>query len=73
MESKIDSWLNTASTEIKQCIFDPVCQNDKGACSGCMYLGDITCNHFNLDLDRRLLIGHTDLTTGKKIFGFWED
>ena len=72
MESQLDYWINGAITESYQCIFDPVCKDENGACAGCLYLNDVSCHYFNRQLDRRYLIGYTD-NEGKHIYGFWED
>lgn len=72
MEAQLSTWLETAMNEVDQCIFDPVCKNEKGACAGCLFLNDISCRYMNKHLDRRLLIGHTD-PGGKHLSGFWEE
>ena len=72
MEAQLATWLTTAITEVEQCIFDPVCKSEKGACAGCLYLNDISCRYMNKHLDRRLLIGYTD-SMGKHLTGFWEE
>lgn len=55
----------------KDCIFDPLCSNDKGACSGCTYLSEISCSNYNLDLSRFYLIGTPKTHKKKKMKGFW--
>ena len=72
MEAQLSTWLETAITEVSQCIFDPVCKNEKGACAGCLFLNDISCRYMNKHLDRKLLIGHTD-SAGRHLTGFWEE
>ena len=81
-EMYLDKWLDNAYTAAKECVFDPVCHdgntnsdsNDKSAaCTGCIYTNEISCQHFNHDLDRNLLIGQVDRITGKRLYGFWED
>ena len=72
MEAKLDYWINHSVSDAYQCIFDPVCKEENGACAGCLFLNDISCNYFNRQLDRRYLIGHTD-NEGTHTYGFWED
>jgi hypothetical protein len=33
----------------------------------------VSCQHFNKDLDRSLVVGHIDRATQKRIIGFWEE
>jgi|GEM_PF-1050858 len=73
IESQFDIWMNSVRSEADLCIFDPICINDQGACSGCLYMNDISCCHFNHDLDRRWLVGHRDPATGDRLIGFWEE
>ena len=72
MEAQLDVWITSAMDEIEQCIFDPVCREETGACAGCLYLTDVSCHYMNKQLDRRLLTGFTK-TDGTRIFGFWEE
>ena len=72
-EMYLDKWIDNAYTASKECVFDPVCREGNGACTGCVYTNEISCQHFNHDLDRNLLIGHYDKKTKKRFFGFWED
>lgn len=69
----LDQWLETTAEVIQKCIFDPICMENTKACAGCLYLNDISCQHFNKDLDRTLLIGYYNKATKKKFYGFWED
>lgn len=34
---------------------------------------EVSCQHFNKDLDRSLIIGHIDKQTKKQVVGFWEE
>lgn len=65
-------WMAEAQEMAETCVFDPVCLEERKACSGCMYLGEVSCQHFNKDLDRSLLVGHTDQRTRERTYGFWE-
>ena len=71
-EAYLDKWLKYTLNSIDKCIFDPVCLDRDRACTGCLYINEVSCVHFNKDLDRRYLIGHYDKSTEEKIHGFWE-
>ncbi len=72
-EAYFDKWLNRADKSAQKCVFDPICIERYKACTGCLFLNEISCEHFNKDLDRSLIIGHVDKETRKRIFGFWEE
>lgn len=72
-EAYFDRWLNKAYSSAQKCVFDPVCIERHKACTGCLFLNEVSCEHFNKDLDRALVIGHLEKSTKKRTFGFWED
>lgn len=72
-EAYFDKWLISMKNELEKCIFDPICIERDRACAGCLFLNEVSCVHFNKDLDRRFLIGYYDKNTENKTFGFWED
>lgn len=72
-EAYLDRWLKTTLDKIDKCIFDPICIDRDHACAGCLYLSEISCVHFNKDLDRRYLVGWHDKSSNDRIIGFWED
>lgn len=72
MESQLNVWITSAMEEIEQCVFDPVCREETGACAGCLFLTDVSCHYMNKLLDRRLLTGCTR-PDGTRIYGFWEE
>lgn len=70
-EAFFDVWLEKALDEARTCIYDPICADSKAAaCIGCLFINEVSCQHFNLDLDRRYLIGCPD--EGRKMLGYWE-
>ncbi|QYE99106.1 DUF1998 domain-containing protein [Paraclostridium sordellii] len=71
-EAYFDKWLRYTLNSIDKCIFDPICLDRDKACTGCLYINEVSCVHFNKDLDRRYLVGHFDKSTKEKIYGFWE-
>lgn len=72
-EAYFDKWLNKAYANAQRCIFDPICIERHKACTGCMFVNEVSCQHFNKDLDRSLVVGHVDRNTQKVIIGFWEE
>ena len=77
MINSLDHLMNAAKISLIDCINDPLCMDymdDKrvtASCFDCCYTSEVSCQHMNFDLDRRLVIGGK-LRSGKKIKGFWE-
>lgn len=70
-ESNYAYFLKKAFDEAKNCVFDPICtERDDTACSSCLIIPEISCNHFNAELGRKYLysIDGVDNPT----VGFWE-
>ncbi len=72
-EAYFDKWINKAYASAQRCIFDPICIERQKACTGCLFVNEVSCQHFNKDLDRALVIGHVDRKTQRKTTGFWEE
>lgn len=72
-EAYFDRWLNKAYCSAQKCVFDPICIERHKACTGCLFLNEVSCEHFNKDLDRALVVGHLEKSTKKRIFGYWEE
>ena len=72
-QTHFDKWIRHAKENSKKCIFDPICINHDKACAGCLFLNEVSCQHFNKDLDRSYLCGHYDIQTQRKIKGYWEN
>ena len=66
-ENSLLEWFNNVKLEINDCVFDPTCIDEKGACFSCVYLPEYVCSHFNEFLDR-------DVFLGEKRFkkGYWK-
>lgn len=70
-ESNYAYFLKKAFDEAKNFVFDPICtERDDTACSACLIIPEISCNHFNAELGRKYLysIDGVDNPT----VGFWE-
>lgn len=72
-EAYFDKWMNKAYTSAQKCIFDPICIERQKACMGCLFVNEVSCQHFNKDLDRALVAGHVDRETQRRTIGFWEE
>ena len=72
-EAYFDKWLDSAYQGAQKCIFDPICVSRYKACTGCLFLNEVSCQHFNHDLDRTLVIGSVDRATSVRHWGFWEE
>jgi hypothetical protein len=72
-QTHFDRWLKHAKERSKKCIFDPVCIDREKACAGCLFLNEVSCQHFNKDLDRGYLCGYFDKRKQQMLTGFWED
>ncbi len=72
-EAYFDKWLARTYQGAQKCIFDPICASRYKACTGCLYLNEVSCQHFNHDLDRTLIIGSVDRATSVRHWGFWEE
>lgn len=72
-EAYFDKWMNTAYSNAQKCIFDPICIERYKACTGCLFLNEVSCQHFNHDLDRSIVIGTVDRASSKRHYGFWEE
>lgn len=70
-ESNYAYFLKMTLEESKNCVFDPICtERDDTACSACLIIPEISCNHFNVALGRKYLYaidGSSDIKVG-----FWE-
>ena len=71
-QSHFDRWLKHAKERSKKCIFDPICIDKEKACAGCLFLNEVSCQHFNKDLDRGYLCGYFDKQKQEKLIGYWE-
>jgi hypothetical protein len=72
-QSHFDRWMRHARERSKKCILDPICIDKQKACAGCLFLNEVSCQHFNKDLDRGYLCGYYDKQKQEKFTGFWED
>lgn len=70
-ETNYAYFLKKAFDESKNCVFDPICtERDDTACSACLIIPEISCNHFNAELGRKYLYSIDGVDT--PTIGFWE-
>ncbi len=67
-ENAVSSWLEVAAEEVTTCLHDPVCIETETACFACMFLAEVSCEHFNRELGRDVLIGRQVKSPAR---GFW--
>lgn len=67
-ENSLKDWFNKVELDIEDCIFDPTCIQDAGACFSCLHLPEYVCSEFNNYLDRDVFIGKH-----RYDFGFWNN
>ena len=67
-ENSLFEWFNNVKLEVNDCVFDPTCIDEKGACFSCVYLPEFVCSHFNDFLDRDVFLGENRF---KK--GYWDN
>lgn len=72
-QTYFDRWMKSARENVKKCIFDPICISKEKACAGCLFLNEVSCQHFNKDLDRAYLCGYFDSQNQNKLTGYWEE
>jgi len=68
-KTRMHPWIDHAVEQSRRCIYDPACRNDQrgAACHACLHLSEFSCEHFNGELDRRVLLASEDGQTG-----FWD-
>lgn len=70
-ESNYAFFLRKAYDETRNCVFDPICtERDDTACSACLIIPEISCNHFNAELGRKYLYSIDGVVSPS--IGFWE-
>lgn len=63
-ENLLFEWFNNVKLEINDCVFDPTCMDENGACFSCVYLPEYVCSHFNNFLDRDAFLGEIRFKKG---------
>lgn len=67
-ENSLKNWFDEVKLDVNDCIFDPTCIQEKGACFSCLHLPEYVCSEFNEYLDRDVFIGKHRYDVG-----FWND
>ena len=62
----VESSLSDLLTEFKNrgddCVYDPVCSREGGACHNCLHLSEVSCVHFNRNVGRDFVYGSKAVT-----------
>ena len=70
-EMRYEYFLRRVLEDSRNCVFDPICTDrDDTACSGCLIIPEISCNHFNAELGRKYMYSIEGVRSPK--IGFWE-
>jgi hypothetical protein len=67
-KTRIHPWVDETIADVQQCVYDPVCEHEDGACHACLYMSEVACEGANANLDRRYLVGGDR----DRIPAFWE-
>ena len=67
-ENSLKKWFNEVKLDVSDCIFDPTCIQETGACFSCLHLPEYVCSEFNEYLDRDVFIGEHRYN-----LGFWNE
>ena len=71
-EQTLHEHLRAAIDRSETCVYDPVCIEDTGACHACMHISEMSCEHFNRNLDRKYLFGRVE-SDGNEFIGYWDE
>lgn len=70
-EMRYEYFLRRVYEDTRNCVFDPICRDGADtACSGCLIIPEISCNHFNAELGRKYMYSIEGIESPK--IGFWE-
>jgi hypothetical protein len=76
-EQGLDRWLQSSHHAGGDCVMDPFCAEEGGACVGCLHR-EFNCTEFNRELSRAVLFGGTVAQQGAAVVpfgpavsGFW--
>lgn len=78
-EDHLGDWLESVEISSRDCPNDPVCRTgrmrdtvESAACYGCVTGSELSCVHFNRDLDRAVLQGTAPQRRKASFPGFWK-
>jgi hypothetical protein len=65
-ENSLFNWFYQIKIDMLDCILDPTCIYENGACFSCLYLPEYVCAEFNHFLDRDVFVGK-----GERYQSYW--
>ena len=71
-EQTLHEHLRAVIDRSETCVYDPVCIENTGACHACMHISEMSCEHFNRNLDRKYLFGRVE-SDGNEFIGYWDE
>lgn len=57
VESTFSDLLTELENRGNDCVYDPVCSREGGACHNCLHLSEVSCVHFNRNVGRDFVYG----------------
>ncbi|WP_119353333.1 hypothetical protein [Azohydromonas sediminis] len=76
-EQRLNTWLWDAVQSGRECVYDPICEDDGGSCAGCTHR-EHNCVSFNRELSRAAVYGgptpqYSAFQGAKLAHGYWQD
>ncbi|WP_426336762.1 hypothetical protein ACN9MY_01765 [Pseudoduganella sp. R-31] len=76
-EQRLNTWLWDAVQSGRECVYDPICEDEGGSCAGCTHR-EHNCVTFNRELSRATVYGgvvpsNSALEGHKLAVGYWQD
>lgn len=71
-EQTLHEHLRSVIDRSENCVYDPVCIGKTGACHACIYISEMSCEHFNRNLNRKYLFGCIEQDENEFI-GYWDE
>jgi len=62
VESSLSDLLSEFESRGDDCVYDPVCSREGGACHSCLHLSEVSCVHFNRNVGRDFVYGSKSVT-----------
>lgn len=76
-EQRLNTWLWDAVQSGRECVYDPICEDDGGSCAGCTHR-EHNCVSFNRELSRAAVYGgptpqYSAFQGANLAHGYWQD
>jgi len=76
-EQRLNTWLWDAVQSGRECVYDPICEDEGGSCAGCTHR-EHNCGSFNRELSRATVYGGSLPSTSafdgaRLVQGYWQN